>query len=167
MSDHGDARPSGTLVDMPWWASGTKIPRISVRALVLDGDDVIAIENLIAPGMLHMPGGGIEHGETMLDALGRELHEELSAAPASAEYLLAIENLFDTPPGLYHCVEHVFLVTLDSAPQAGEDGLAVHRLPLAAIGTATFYPTEFRDLLTQEDWRAHRFLKAGKFAGQD
>lgn len=152
---------------MPDWQSGMRIPRASVRALVLEGDEVVAVENLSAPGKLHMPGGGIEHGETMLDALKRELHEELCVGPASADYLLAIENLFDTYLGLYHSIEHVFMVTPDGASRAGEDGLLIHRLPLAGIGAAAFYPTAFRDLLTRADWHAQRFLRAGKFVGDD
>jgi len=163
--DHTGAPPS--VGDMPDWQSGTRLPRVSVRALVLDGDDIIAVENMKAPGKLHMPGGGIEHGETMLDALNRELHEELCVGAASADYLLAIENLFDTYLGLYHCVEHVFVVIPDGTPCAGEDALVMHRLRLAEIGSANFYPTEFRNLLTRPDWRAHRFLQAGKFVGAD
>jgi len=135
-----------------------------VRALVLDGDDVIAVENAAAPNFLHMPGGGIEHGETMLDALRRELREELCIGAASASYLMAIENLFDTYMGLYHCIEHVFLVTPDGPPRAGEAGLTMHRLPLNMIGTAPFYPVAFRELLASGGWRERRYLLAGKFA---
>lgn len=149
---------------MPAWEIGTRVPRVSVRALVLDGDDVIAVENAAAPGKLHMPGGGLEHGETMLNALRRELREELQLGAASAEYLLAIENMFDTYLGVFHCVEHVFLVTPDGPPRVGEAELTMHRLPLAAIAKAPFYPTAFRDLLAQPDWRSCRYLLAGKFA---
>jgi 8-oxo-dGTP pyrophosphatase MutT (NUDIX family) len=152
---------------MPEWEIGTRVPRVSVRALVLDGDDVIAVENAAAPGKLHMPGGGVEHGETMLDALRRELREELEIGAASAEYLLAIENKFDTYLGVFHCVEHVFVVTPDGRPHAGEPELTMHRLPLATIGEASFYPAAFRDLLAQPDWRSHRYLLAGQFADGD
>ncbi len=161
--DDKDAPP--LVGDIPDWQTGTHVPRVSVRALVLEQESVVAVENLSAPGKLHMPGGGVEHGETMLMALRRELQEELSVGPAHAEYLLAIENLFDTYLGLYHCIEHVFIVTPNGAPCAGEDGLVIHRLPFASIDSAAFYPLAFRDLLTRPDWRDHRYLLAGKFAG--
>lgn len=150
---------------MPEWELGTRVPRVSVRALVLDGNDIIAVENAAGPGKLHMPGGGVEHGETMLDALRRELREEIGVGAASAEYLLAIENLFETYLGVFHAVEHVFLVAPDRPPNPGEPALTMHRLPLATIAQAPFYPTAFRDLLACPDWRGHRHLLAGKLAG--
>ena len=167
MSEHDEAGAPPFSSDMPEWAIGIRVPRVSARALIMDGDDIIAVEKLVAPGKLHMPGGGVDHGETMLAALRRELDEELGIVPASADYLLAIENLFDTYLGLYHSVEHVFLITPDSTPTVQEEGLQMHRLPLARIGDAPFYPLVFRDLLTQPDWRARRYLLAGKFAGDD
>jgi len=167
VSEQDNSGPPPFSGDMPEWAIGTRVPRVSARALIMDGDYVIAVEKLLAPGKLHMPGGGVDHGETMLHALRRELDEELGIAPASEDYLLAIENLFDTYLGLYHSVEHVFLITPDRAAVVKEDGLRMHRLPLAKIGDAPFYPLVFRNLLTQPDWRACRYLLAGKFAGDD
>lgn len=167
MTDRDSGGPSSAAQTMPDWQFGTRVPRVSVRALVQDGADIIAVEKLSARGKLHMPGGGVEHGETMLDALRRELREELCIGPATAEYQLVIENLFETYLGLYHAVEHVFVVTPDGRPSAGEEGLRMHRLPFGAIGEAPFYPTAFRELLTRPDWRAHHYLLAGRFIGQD
>ena len=58
---------------------------LGVRALVIDGQGrVFLVKHSYVDGW-HLPGGGVETGETMLEALARELVEEgnilLSATP--------------------------------------------------------------------------------------
>jgi ADP-ribose pyrophosphatase YjhB (NUDIX family) len=48
---------------------------LGVRAVVLDGDHVFLVKHSYVAGW-HLPGGGVEIGESFRDALGRELIEE-------------------------------------------------------------------------------------------
>jgi 8-oxo-dGTP pyrophosphatase MutT (NUDIX family) len=63
-------------VDVP--DVGRSIERHAVRAVVRDGPLLLMIHSPIA-GDYKFPGGGVEEGETVFEALSRELEEEAGA----------------------------------------------------------------------------------------
>ena len=63
---------------------------LGVRGIVMDGDDrVFLVKHSYVSGW-HLPGGGVEPGESMVDALRRELAEEGSIELVGEPVLLGL-----------------------------------------------------------------------------
>lgn len=106
----------------------TRPMTLGVRALVLDAQGrVFLVRHTYVPGW-HLPGGGVEHGETIPQALRKELREEGNIA------LTALPQLFS----VYHATQwtrrdHVALYVVRAFTQSGP------RLPDREIAEAGFF----------------------------
>lgn len=71
---------------------------LGVRALVLDRDGrVYLVSHTYVPGW-HLPGGGVERGERLSDALRRELREEALLEPIGPPRLVGVFANFGALP---------------------------------------------------------------------
>src|SRR5262245_15364045 len=86
-------RPGFDVVHRPWepalrrfWSFRNRVT-IGVRALVIDDcDRIFLVKHSYVSGW-HLPGGGVEVGETIMEALIRELAEEGNIKPTGPPVL--------------------------------------------------------------------------------
>ena len=101
---------------MPLRSSGIHV----LARAVIRVDDVVLVARRIGASNTFLPGGHVNEGERMHDAIARELREEFGRPSAVGQYLGAIEHVFAQGGVTQHEVNHFFRVTLPGvdAPQA-------------------------------------------------
>ena len=95
-------------------------PRIRVSVVVRDEADRVLLVEHDKDGRRHwlLPGGGVEHGETLVNAAAREVGEETGLRVAVGRLVVVSEVI---EPGGRHLLDLVFLGDLDGGEM--RDGL--------------------------------------------
>ncbi|MST32659.1 NUDIX domain-containing protein [Acidimicrobiaceae bacterium USS-CC1] len=104
-----------------------------VGAVAVDRDRLLLVRRGHGPGAgwWSVPGGRVEHGETLAEATVRELREETGLEGVCGELLGWVERIEDP----HHFVILDFVVTVldPSGPVAGDDAAEVAWVPLADV----------------------------------
>lgn len=83
-----------------------------VRALIIK-DRKILVCQTEGRDYFFLPGGHVEFGETMRDALFRELREEMDARVIMSKLIGGVENLFNQDENQKHEITFLFHVDID------------------------------------------------------
>jgi len=102
---------------------------LGVRGVVVDPHRrVLLVEHTYVPGW-HLPGGGVERGETAVQSLGRELEEEAGVQPTAAPRLISIHSNHRNYPG-----DHVLLYLVEAwAPCPATSRGEIHQVGWFAL----------------------------------
>ena len=131
-------------------------------------DGRLLVEHDERHGFCFVPGGRVEYGENAVEALARELHEELGEEVKVGRLLLVADNLFEIDGDRFQEITLYFLVefapgsaVLDraSAFEGGEEGSVFQWIPLADVEQANLLPPFLhqlaRDLPASPEYITH------------
>ena len=104
------------------------VPLIAVGAVIFKQNKVLLVKrkNPPAQGMWAIPGGKVQWGETLKQALRREIKEELNIDIEPGRLIKVIEFVPKQENARFHYIILDYLATITGGePKAGDDALAV------------------------------------------
>jgi 8-oxo-dGTP diphosphatase len=126
-------------------------PTLRVRALIVS-DGHVLLARLQSRPVAFLPGGRVEPGEPIADALKREVREECGVAAERIEYLGAVENVWSENGRRIHDLSHFFLVEsaalrVSFTPQCNDDGVELCWVAAAQVQSEPVKPESVKRLL--------------------
>jgi 8-oxo-dGTP diphosphatase len=127
---------------------------VAVGAIAIDAARLLLVRRGHGPGagLWSVPGGRVEPGEMLQDAVVREVLEETGLEVVVDRFLGYVERFGDEPVP-YHFVIMDFAVTVldpERAPRAGDDAAEVAWVPFAEVADLRLV-TGLYDFLSEHD----------------
>lgn len=96
--------------------------RVSVKALIVNEQDQVLIVREHGHDWWDLPGGGVDHGESIKEALTRELAEEVSFEGEFSQEVLVVEDPSYSINHKVYQIRVTFLIKTDNLRfKAGDD----------------------------------------------
>jgi 8-oxo-dGTP diphosphatase len=125
-------------------------PLLGVSAVVTDGDDLLLVQRGKQPyeGLWALPGGTVEAGEMLAEAVTRELLEETGMEGACGELMAAREDIGDE--GHFVVLVHRVHLMERGEPVAGDDARDARWVPRGDVADQVLVPG-LAELLHEHD----------------
>jgi ADP-ribose pyrophosphatase YjhB (NUDIX family) len=124
-------------------------PQLAIGAIVINDDALLMVQRANDPGkgLWSLPGGRVEVGELLADALKREVLEETGLAVEVGE----LAGILEVPGEDLHYVilDYHATVTGDTTTRAGTDASEVRWVPLKEVAHMQCTP---RFIETMQAW---------------
>lgn len=119
------------------------------RALIRSGDRILVARERGKP-YVFLPGGHVEPGEPVEQALVRELAEELGTTADIGELAGVVEHGYTDADTTHHELNLIFTANVDGDPTSQEHHLEFLWLPIDQLPATDLRPTTLRDALTTD-----------------
>lgn len=123
----------------------------AVAGLIVCGDELLVAERKFDPGkgLFDLPGGFVDYGETLEQAIARECQEELGVTELHWLYQFSFPNQYLYAEVLYHTQDAFFLTEVSLKPdvQANDDVAEVFWVKLDEIDISQFAFESMRNAL--------------------
>jgi 8-oxo-dGTP diphosphatase len=98
----------------------TRVPAVGVGGIALDGGSILLVRRGTAPseGLWSVPGGRLEWGETMAEAVRREVLEETGLDVVVGRVAGVVERIYE---GFHYVIVDYFVEVVGGTLQAGGD----------------------------------------------
>lgn len=126
-------------------------PRLAVDCIIEIGGRVVVVRRLNPPPGWALPGGFVDYGETVEEAVRREMREETGLELEDLRQFRVYSDPARDPRG--HCVSVVFTALGVGVPRAGDDAA---ELRLIEPGSADAAGLVFDHARIVADYRAGR-----------
>lgn len=132
--------------------------KAGVGAVVFRGPDVLVIRRGKEPfkGQWSIPGGGLDYGERLADAVAREVREETGVEIR----LLGLLDVFEALPaqtGAAHMLMIDYVAEwVSGEPKAGDDAEAAEFVSLDEAARRISWDTTRRAVARAAEWRRNR-----------
>jgi 8-oxo-dGTP diphosphatase len=118
-------------------------PTLAVGAVVVDDDHLLLVRRGHGPAQGHwsVPGGRVRRGETLAEAVTRELREETGLEGLCGPLLGWVELLDEEDPSQHHVIlDFEVTVVGDEPPVAGDDAAEAEWVDLHAVAERALAP---------------------------
>ncbi len=121
-------------------------PFVTVDAIIQVAGGVVLIERSNPPLGFALPGGFVDYGESLEEAVVREAREETGLALKELEQFHTYSDPRRDPR--FHTITTVFSARAEGTPRAGDDAAAARVVPASELGGLSF-AFDHREVLLQ------------------
>jgi 8-oxo-dGTP diphosphatase len=122
-------------------------PFVTVDAIIEVAGGLVLVERSNPPLGFALPGGFVDYGESLEEAVTREAREETGLVLKDLEQFHTYSDPRRDPR--FHTITTVFSAKADGLPHAGDDAAAVRVVPVSGIGGLSF---AFDHKAVLQDW---------------